>query len=263
MSEIATTHPLHTRIWLETPEPDDAFAARTAYCHGYDVHGELVGRATWAEMLLLLWRGERPDAADARLLDALAVTLANAGPRDPAVHAAMCGAVGGSPAAACLMAALGVGAGRLSGGQEIALCVATWQRCDTDEPAWQEALRRPTPEVESIWPAAEHPPGFEAHGRCCAGTVTQALDALASISPGRYLPWLQSHRQGLEAAADRPLAMAGVAGAAMADLRLDAAQAEMLWLLLRLPGAAAHALEQRLDYKRFPFFAHEIADEID
>src|SRR6185436_1569311 len=90
-----------------------------------------------------LWRGERPSAADARLFEALAVAVANAGPRDPAVHAARCGAVGGSTAAASLMAALAAGAGRLGGGQEIALAMQLWSECGTDFAAWQHALAKP------------------------------------------------------------------------------------------------------------------------
>jgi citrate synthase len=54
--------------------------------------------------------------------------------------------------------------------------------------------------------------------------------------------------------------MAGVAAAALADLGLSPEQGELLWLLLRLPGAGAHALEQRLAFKRFPFFEHEIEE---
>ncbi|MFZ5549145.1 MAG: citryl-CoA lyase [Pseudomonadota bacterium] len=261
MSALATETALHTALWHEEPEAGDPFAARQALCRGYDVAGELVGRASWAEMLLLLWRGEKPPAADARLLEALAVALANAGPRDPAVHAAMCGAVGGSPAAACLVAALSVGAGRLGGGQELARAVSAWQRCATDPTAWQATLESPPAHPASIWPEAGHRPGFEAHGTRCAGTVVQALAALALASPGPHLPWLHTHREALESWAGRPLAITGVAAAAMADLGLAPEAAEMLWLLLRLPGAAAHALEQRLAYKRFPFFAHEIADE--
>lgn len=252
---------LHTGLWHEEPEAGDPFAARRALCRGYDVAGELVGRASWAEMLLLLWRGEKPPAADARLLEALAVTLANPGPRDPSVHAAMCGAVGGSPAAACLMAALSVGAGRLGGGQELALALHDWQRCGTDLGAWQTAFACPSPPAGPIWPEAEHRPGFEAHSAICAGTVVQALAALAVASPGPHLRWLQAQRGPLEALAGQPLAITGVAAAAMADLGIAPEAAEMLWLLLRLPGAAAHALEQRLAYKRFPFFEHEITHD--
>lgn len=252
---------IHTRIWQEEAEQDDPFAVRTARCHGYDVYGELVGRASWAEMLLLLWRGEQSSAADARLLEALAVAIANAGPRDPAVHAAMCGGVGGSPAAASLMAALAVGAGSLGGGQEIVLAMQAWQSCGTDLAAWQRAANAQPAERASIWPKAEHMAGFDPHGRHCAGTVRQALAALAPLSAGPNLAWLMAAREALEDAVGRPLSMTGVAAAALADLGLTPEQGEMLWLLLRLPGAAAHALEQRLAFKRFPFFEHEIEEE--
>jgi citrate synthase len=52
-----------------------------------------------------------------------------------------------------------------------------------------------------------------------------------------------------------------VAAAAFCDLGFDAQQGEMLYLLLRLPGAAAHALEQRLAFKSFPFYDHEMEPE--
>jgi citrate synthase len=107
---------VQTRIWREEPEPDNPFAVRVAYCRGYDVYGEMLGQARWVEMLYLLFREEAPTAAQADLLEALAVALANPGPRDASVHAAMCGSVCGSTAAASLMAALAVGAGQLAGG---------------------------------------------------------------------------------------------------------------------------------------------------
>src|SRR5437879_4237036 len=110
---------IHTRIWLEEPQPHNPFATRAAYCHGYDVYGELLGRVRWSEFLYLLFRGEAPRPEQADALDALAVALANPGPRDPSVHAAMCGGVGGSHAAASLMAALAVGAGQYTGAREV------------------------------------------------------------------------------------------------------------------------------------------------
>ena len=43
------------------------------------------------------------------------------------------------------------------------------------------------------------------------------------------------------------------------DLGFDEHQASMLFLILRLPGTAAHALEQRdVGWKQFPFFANSI-----
>ena len=49
--------------------------------------------------------------------------------------------------------------------------------------------------------------------------------------------------------------MSGVAAAALFDLGLNADQAEMLYLFLRLPGAAVHSLEQKAQgWRRYPFF---------
>jgi citrate synthase len=81
------------------------------------------------------------------------------------------------------------------------------------------------------------------------------LDYLARCSPSQALPWLAQWRTELEAAADCPLAMSGVAAAALVDLDLSPDQGEMMYLLLRLPGAAVHALEQHeYGWRNFPFF---------
>jgi citrate synthase len=63
---------IHTRIWEEVPEPDNPFAAAACYCSGYDVYGDLLGKATWAEYLYLLFKRERPTRQQARLLEGLA-----------------------------------------------------------------------------------------------------------------------------------------------------------------------------------------------
>src|SRR6266567_2028722 len=164
MSNGKTTETIRTRIWLEEPEPDNSFATRAAYCHGYDVYGEMLGQARWVEMLYLLFRGETPSGAQTELLETLAVALANPGLRDPAVHAAMCGGIGGSTAASCLIAALAVGAGQLSGGREVFLAMEAWDACGTDLAAWQRHLATPPGSLGSIWPTPEHPAGYEPHG---------------------------------------------------------------------------------------------------
>ncbi len=262
MSGANEAESIRTRIWLEEPEPDNPFAARAAYCHGYDVYGGMLGRARWVEMLYLLFRGEAPAKAEVDLLEGVAVALANPGPRDPAVHAAMCGGVGGSTAASCLMAALAVGAGQLSGSREVFLAMEAWDACSTDLDSWQRLLSAPAAGPASIWPAAEHPPGFDPHGVSTPTPVKQALSLLAELSPGARLPWLEVNRPCLEAAAGLPLSLSGVAAAAFADLGFTPEQGEMIHLLLRLPGAAAHALEQSQNgYRKFPFFQVELEDD--
>jgi citrate synthase len=259
MSGTGTPHTVHSRIWREEPEPDNPFAARTAYCRGYDVYGEMLGQARWVEMLFLLFREEAATAPQADLLEALALALANPGPRDASVHAAMCGGVCGSTAAASLMAALAVGAGQLAGGREVFLAMENWAACGTDLDAWQQRLATPADTPGSIWPAQEHVPGFDPHGISTAMPVKQTLTCLARLSTGSYLHWLEQNLSTLEAIATCPLALSGVAAAALADLGFTPEQGEMLHLLLRLPGAAAHALEQhQYGYKKFPFGSVEL-----
>lgn len=258
------TQPLiRTRIWDEQPEPADRFATRAARCRGYDVYNGLLGNARWVDMLWLLFREDAPTPQQSALLDTLAVALANAGPRDAAVHAAMCAGLGGSPAAAALMAALAVGAGRHGGAQEVAAAMGCWDRVETlAVDAWAAAWRSAAAPSSAIWPQADHAPGFEPNGVVTAGIVCDALARLAALGGTPRLGWLAAHRAAVEAALGLPLAMSGVAAAALADLGFNPEQGEMLHLLLRLPGAAAHALEQRAaSYRDFPFFALELQDD--
>jgi citrate synthase len=45
---------IHTRISQEEAEPDNASAAISGHCHGYDVYGDLLKQASWIEYLFLL-----------------------------------------------------------------------------------------------------------------------------------------------------------------------------------------------------------------
>lgn len=253
---------IHTRIWREEPEPDNPYATRAAFCRGYDVFGRMVGSARWVEMLALLLRDELPGAADLDMLEALAVALANPGPRDPSVHAAMCGGVGGSSAAASLIAALAVGAGSYRGGREVFDAMNAWAACGDDFDAWPATLGSPPQETVDIWPQREHPPGFDPHGVSTPTAVRQLLETLAGIAETPRLAWLAAQYRKLEKTIGLPLDTSGIAAAAFADLGFTPAEGEMLYLLLRLPGAAAHALEQAgYGYKRFPFYPVELEDD--
>lgn len=253
---------INTRIWHEEADPGNPFAARVVRCAGYDVYGDMLGQAGWSDMLFLLFAGEAPTATQAKVLESLAVALANPGPRDASVHAAMCGGIGGSTSASCLTAALAVGAGLNGGSREVFLAMANWQVCGCDLGNWSNRLAEKPAEIASIWPAAEHAAGFDPHAIETGLPVRQTLAALAACSPGERLPWLNRQRPKLEALAGHPLALSGVAAAAMADLDLTPEQGEMLYLLLRLPGAAAHALEQKqTNHRDFPFFELELTEE--
>ena len=263
------TEVIHTRIWEEEAEPNNAFAALSCHCHGYDVYGDLLIHASWIEYLFLLFRGEAPSPQQAKLLEGLAIALMNPGPRDAAVHAAMCGGVGGSTSASCLMAALAVGAGASGGAREVRLAMEAWNERGTDLASWRTALAiKPIANPADVWPTPDHPVGFDPYGVCCTTPVMQTLAYLVGVECGANLgcvtslAWLQTNRPTLESAAALPLGMLGVAAAALHDLGFSPAQGEMLHLLLRLPGSAAHALEQK-DYghKNFPFFRIDLEND--
>lgn len=263
MSEEISKDVIYSRLWEEEPEANDPFTAQGCYCNGYDVYGELLGKASLVEYLYLLFRGERPSPEFSRALEILAIAVANPGPRDPSVHAAMCAGVGGSPAAAALMAALAAGAGVSGGSREVFLGMQLWAQCACQPEAWQAALDAlPAGSKMQIWPDPEHPPGFSPYGEQCALPVRQTLSALALHLKGGCIAWLADNRAALENVANKPLAMPGVLAAALTDLGFSPGAGEMLTLLLRLPGAAAHALEQgESGFRRFPFFSLDIIND--
>lgn len=246
---------INTKLWFEKPVADNPFAADTCYCAGYDVYGDLLGKASWVEYLYLLFRLEKPSHEHAKLLEMLAIVLANPGPRDHSVRAAMNGGVGGSLSASCLMAALGPGAGGFGGAHELFLAMEQWAQYGTNIDAWRKVTDSETKFDLEVWPDIEHIPGFDPYGSSTTAVVLTSLNKLAFTAEFSRLHWLASHRMALEEIAGSPLSIISVVSAAFADLGFEAEQAEMLYLLLRLPGAAAHALEQRhIGHKRYPFF---------
>jgi len=251
------TENIRSKIWYELEEKDNPFAAERCYCAGYDVYGEILGKASWIEYLYLLIKGERPTESNTKLLEGLAIALANPGPRDHSVRGAMNAAVGGSTSAACLISALGIGAGRLGGAREVYDAVQAWHRCSDDLESWRNYLSESKESSsEDIWQKAEHPAGFDPYGNCCSLPVIQTLSYLSHLSTGKALTWLQNNRLQLEEAAGMPLSLSGVAAACFIDLGFDENQSEIIFLLLRLPGAVAHSLEQRAwGWRHYPFFA--------
>ena len=245
-----------TRIWKEEPESDNPFAASACYCAGFDVYGDMLGKASYFQYLWLLFRLEPPTEKEAALLETLAFILANPGPRDHSIHAAMCAGVGGSTHASALIAALSVGAGNLGGAREVWHVVQYWQQCETNLDQWKRLIANPPVEERAdVWLPMEHAPGFDPNGVSCPKPVLQSLHHCIAVSGSESLKWLADNRLSLEEVAGCPLAFSGLAGAVLYELGFNEAQSEMLFLMLRLPGAAVHALEQENPgWRGFPFF---------
>ena len=245
-----------TKIWREEAEPDNPFAASASYCAGYDVYGDLLGKISFIEYLWLLFKLDPPRKEQAHMLESLAVALANPGPRDHSVRGAMNAGVGGSTRASALIAAISIGAGNLGGAREVFTAMQYWQQCGTNLESWVEIITHPPQnERADVWAEMEHTPGFDPNGASCPTPVKQLLEHLAAIEHSESLVWLQEQRQTLEQHAESPLAFSGVAAATLFALGFEPEQAEILFLLLRLPGAAVHALEQeKMGWSRYPFF---------
>ncbi|MGS2724551.1 citryl-CoA lyase [Porticoccus sp. GXU_MW_L64] len=251
------TETITSKIWEEVAEEDNPFAAKACYCSGYDVYGDLLGKASWSEYIYLLFKLEKPTRQQAALLEGLAVVLANPGLRDHSVRAAMNAGVGGSTHASALMAAIAVGAGNLGGGREVYWAAQYFQKCDRQTDQWSATLEHFSAQEVEVWPEREHIPGFDPNGSVCPLPIKQSLSYLLSIypEPESHLQWLFNSRESLETATGYPLSMPGVAAAVFLDLGLSAEQAEMLYMILRLPGAAVHALEQEKNgWRKYPFF---------
>lgn len=251
-----TKEQITTKIWREEAEPDNPFAAAASYCAGYNVYGDLLGKIGLIEYLWLLFKLDPPSKEQARMLEGLAVALANPGPRDHSVRGAMNAGVGGSTRASALIAAIAVGAGNLGGSREVYTAMQYWQQCGTELDSWISLIQNPPKEERcDVWPEMEHTPGFDPNGASCPTPVKQTLDHLSAIAQSKELVWLQAQRETLEQHAQAPLAFSGVAAATLFALGFEPEQAEILFLMLRLPGAAVHALEQeKMGWSRYPFF---------
>lgn len=251
---------IHTSIWLEQAG-DNPFQAERCYCAGFDVFGELIEKASLVEYLFLLFRLDPPSEVQRRLFNKLAIALANPGPRDLSVRAAMSAGVGRSTVASSLIAALAVGAGKYTGAREVFVCANLWQRLQTDLNAWRQALhhREFEPQQPEVWPEMEHPPGFDPYAETTSTPCLQLLQSLCEEYSEGALGFLHRHREELEVAAGCPLSMTGIATAALMDLGFNNIESETLFLLLRLPGAAAHSLEQRgYGWRQYPFFGKSL-----
>jgi len=248
---------IHSKIWKEEPELDNPFAAKKSFCAGYDVYGDILNKASWSEYLYLLFKLEKPTQNQAKLLETIAIAIANPGIRDHSVRAAMNAGVGGSVSASALMAALAVGAGQLGGAREVYLSMQVWNDCGQDIKKWEQRIKHPPVEERTdVWTPIEHAPGFDPNGVSCSMQIKQILNCLSVIAGvGSNLTWLKDNREELESFSMSPLAITGVMASAFTDLELNDEQGEMLFLLLRLPGAAVHALEQRKQgWRKYPFF---------
>lgn len=252
-----------TSFWHEVPESKDPFVAQKMYCCGYDVAQEILQKASYVEYLFLLIAKQRPDFRQQHILEKLAIALANAGPKNEAVRAAMNGGAVECSAVTSLIAALGVNSGLLGGSREVFLLMEAFNKYELDLDSWKDYMNNPNKDhIEDVWTSVEHRLGMRPMTQATSTYVVDCLKMLGLVrTPGvdrHTLRWLYDNYQELETS-DQHLSMSFVAAAAFRDLGLNTKQSEMLYLLLCLPGAAAHALDSNeLGFSSIPFYGNAV-----
>ncbi len=256
---MSDDYKLETAIWHEIPNEENAFQADQCFCFGYNLFDDLLNNAKWIDYLFLLISSRRPSRKESILLEKLAIVLANPGIRELSVRASMNAGVAKAPSASVLIAALSVGSGQFCGARELSLTMDLWRR---NIRLAQIDLSFAESEEKGIWPVIEHIPGFDPHSIKSAKSVEDCLKGLLEYSSGEHLKWLADQKPKLELESKSALSLIGVLAAAFCDLNLTGEQCEYLFLMLRLPGAAAHAMEQKyLGWRKFPFFADTVTLE--
>lgn len=256
-------YPIFSNFWQEEAQDDNPFVAKSCYCYGYDVYEDILANAdSHAYWLMLFKKGKRPVDREIKLFDKLAILLANPGPREPMVHAAMCSSISGTNAAAVLTSSLAVGNGLLGGAREVPTIMDQFK-------CWQaqgipQKIEIPEQEHADVWLPFEHVPGFDPNGNLTPRPIISALEVMTDIEIDGQVNWLKRNRAELEEKVGYPLSITAVAAAAMSDLGLENDYAEMVFLMLRMPGVIAHANEQKeFGFKKFPFYqdALELMDD--
>jgi citrate synthase len=231
---------MSTHITREEPVPGNPYLAGARFTCGY-ANTDLLRHCGYAETLLLLLRGELPNAAELRLLETLLVGLSNPGPNHPAVRAAMTAGLSKSNVEHLL---------------PLGLLVSGEAR--TAAAAWDFLQQVPAELVLFSSPLEVAPPGFgESFGEPDPLLAQLANDLLATGS-WPTLAWAQTLTQRMTLLGFG-WRIPGLVAAVACDLGLDARQSVALYQLALAPSIVAHGLEQT----RHPITAGPMLDDRD
>lgn len=232
---------LQTAIGASTPD--------TITVRGRDLAGELMGKVTFTELAFLLAGGRMPSPGEARLFDAVLVSLADHG-LTPTVLAARLTYTGAPEA---IQGAIAAG---LLGGGSVFLGVVE----DTARFLHDALERKLTAEqaVGEALAAGRRIPGLGHPTHKVEDPRTPRLYALAEEA-GLLGPHLRLLRQVAEAHGAAtgkalPINGAGVGGAALADLGFPPALVRGFALLARTAGLVGHLAEEMVHPMGMPLY---------
>ena len=210
---------------------------------------EMMGRLSFGEAIYLLLQGELPTPAIGRLMEALLVSFIDHGATPPSTLAARNTATTGAPLRACIASGV-LGFGRYFGG-DITACMALLDEglalCRAGKSITDAANDVLKPHFET----AEMPPGFGHRYHSRDPRATRLFQMAMELElDGEHVRFIRALEFALQHAHEKdgkvvPVNIDGAIAAVCGDLGLKPDVAEALFVISRVPGIAAHALEER------------------
>jgi len=216
---------------------------------GYDI-AELMGRVSFGAAVYLILTGELPSPAVARLMDAILVSSIDHGATPPSALAARTVASTGASLSAAVAAGI-MSINRHHGGA-IEDCArqlkAIAERATRESISMDEAA---TPTLAAMRETGERMPGF-GHRLHTKDPRTARLFELAREA-GVDGIHMQAARAVEKAFADAkkslPINVDGAIGAILADLEMNPAVFNGIFMIARTPGLVAHVIEEQTHEK--------------
>jgi citrate synthase len=211
---------------------------------------EMMGRLSFGEAIYLLLTGELPTAAIGKLMEALLVSFIDHGATPPSTLAARNTATTGAPLRACVAAGV-LGFGRYFGG-DITACMKLLDEglalCRDGKPIKESAEAVLAPYLA---PDGETPPGFGHRFHSRDPRATRLFQMAMELElDGEHLRFIRALEFALQHVHETdgkvvPINIDGAIAAVCGDLGLKPDVADALFVISRVPGIAAHALEER------------------
>lgn len=226
---------------------------------GYAID-ELMGQISFAQAVYLLWKGELPSPAQARLLDAILVSSIDHGAGPPSAWAARNAASTGAPLNACVASGI-LAINRSHGGaiEEAMQAIEQVHRLGREVADLAAGARETVAEYKN---RGQRVGGFghRLHSDDPRAKTLFALAGEAGFS-GAYLAAAKALEKAISREAGKPLPINvdGAIAAVLLEMGIDHRLANAFFMLARVPGLVAQALEEKTREKPMRHIQPELA----
>lgn len=208
---------------------------------GYDVT-ELMGRLSFAESIFLTLKGERPSAAEGRMMEALLVSSIDHGATPPSSQAARLILSGGNPLNAA------VAAGVLTIGDSHGGAIEQCARIFQEQAAQAGDVKQLADGlVERLRAEKRRMPGYGHRLHRVDPRSTRLYQLAAEVGfGGRHMELARAIEASLETRTGRalPLNVDGAIAAVISDMGFDWRLGKGFFMIARTVGLVAHAFEE-------------------